>query len=100
MAEVSNRPTASDINRDTDTEQKAQPQEPFYRRPAVLIIGGIVIVIGLLLGLRYYLHARSHESTDDAFIDGEIIQISPKVAGHVLKLHVTDNQHVKQGDLL
>src|SRR5207237_8722945 len=56
--------------------------------------------LAVLFGMRYWAYARSHESTDDAFIDGEIVQISPKAQGHVLKVHVTDNQQVKKGDLL
>jgi membrane fusion protein (multidrug efflux system) len=42
----------------------------------------------------------AHEWTDDAFIEGRIIQMSPKVAGHVLRVYVTDNQEVYQGDPL
>jgi membrane fusion protein (multidrug efflux system) len=43
-------------------------------------------------------YAFSHESTDDAFIDGHIIDIAPKIAGQVLAVHVEDNQLVKAGD--
>ena len=48
----------------------------------------------------YYLYASVHESTDDAFVDGHIVPISPRVAGHVAKVHVTDNQWINKGDLL
>jgi membrane fusion protein (multidrug efflux system) len=65
-----------------------------------LIGAAIVLLIIAVLGIRYWLYARSHESTDDAFIDGHIIQISPKASGYVLKVYVTDNQQVKAGDLL
>ena len=40
------------------------------------------------------------ESTDDAFLDEHIISIAPKIAGHVLAVHVAHNQEVKKGDLL
>jgi len=52
------------------------------------------------VGLSYYLHRKGFESTDDAFIDGGIVQISPRVPGQVVRVLVTDNQHVKKGDLL
>src|SRR5262249_57137635 len=52
------------------------------------------------VGLGYYLHARAYETTDDAFIDGSVVQISPKVGGYATKVAVNDNQHVKKGDLL
>jgi membrane fusion protein (multidrug efflux system) len=60
----------------------------------------VAAVIGAAIGLAYYLHRRGFESTDDAFIDGGIVQISPRVPGQVLRVLVTDNQHVNKGDLL
>ena len=57
-------------------------------------------VAAAVLGVRYYLHARLHESTDDAFVEGHVIPVSPRVAGHVLRVHIRDNQQVQGGDLL
>jgi membrane fusion protein (multidrug efflux system) len=71
-----------------------------YRRPAFLIAATLVLLLAAIFGVRYWLYARSHESTDDAFIDGHIVQISPKVPGYVSKVYITDNQLVKEGDLL
>jgi membrane fusion protein (multidrug efflux system) len=59
-----------------------------------------LILIAAAGALWYYLHMRAYESTDDAFIDGDIIQIGPRVPGQVLRVLVTDNQHVNRGDLL
>jgi membrane fusion protein (multidrug efflux system) len=75
-------------------------KRPLYKRPAFLIGAALILLVAVLLGLRYWLYARSHESTDDAFIDGHIIQVSPKISGYVAKIYVTDNQQVKAGDLL
>ncbi len=75
-------------------------KRPLYKRPALLIGAVIVVLIVLVLGLRYWLYARSHETTDDAFIDGHIVQVSPKVSGYVTKVYVTDNQSVNAGDLI
>jgi membrane fusion protein (multidrug efflux system) len=84
----------------TDNAQEATVKKPLYKRPAVLIVASIILLVGAIIGLRYWLYARSHESTDDAFIDGHIIQISPKASGYVAKVYVDDNQLVKAGDLL
>jgi membrane fusion protein, multidrug efflux system len=73
---------------------------PVYKNPRFLIGAFIVLLIVVVFGLRYWLYARSHESTDDAFIDGHIVQVSPKASGYVAKIYVTDNQQVKAGDLL
>ena len=59
-----------------------------------------LLIAGFAIGIPYYLHAVSHESTDDAFVNGHIIPISPRVSGHVAGVYVTDNQWVRSGDLL
>ena len=75
-------------------------RRPLYRRPAFLIAAVIFLLIGAVIALKYWLYARSHETTDDAFIDAHVTPISPKVAGYVAKVHVKANQQVKKGDLL
>jgi membrane fusion protein, multidrug efflux system len=64
------------------------------------VVAGVAAILGVAFGVHYYRYATSHESTDNAFIEGRIIPISPEVAGHVLKVYVTDNQEVKEGYLL
>ena len=78
----------------------ATRKRPLYRRPAFLIAAVFVLLIGAVFGMRYWLYARSHESTDDAFIDAHITPVSPKVSGYIVKVHVDSNQQVKKGDLL
>jgi membrane fusion protein (multidrug efflux system) len=79
---------------------EAQKPKPVYKRPAFLIVVSIVLIVAAIFGLRYWLYARAHESTDDAFIDGDVYPINPKVAGYVQKIYVKSNQQVKEGDLL
>ncbi|MGA2172620.1 MAG: HlyD family secretion protein [Sedimentisphaerales bacterium] len=64
-------------------------------------VGVIVLAIAaLVLGAGYFFFAMSYESTDDAFIQGHIVAVSPKVDGHVISVYVQDNQEVRKGDLL
>lgn len=65
----------------------------------------VVVTVGLLLGVaivgtRYAEYAMSHVSTDDASIQGHVVEVSPQVPGHVLTVTVTDNQTVTRGELL
>ncbi len=83
-----------------EEEHEHAKKRPVYKRPAFLIGGAIILLIALFAGSAYWLYARAHESTDDAFIDGHIIQVSPKVSGYATKIYVTDNQEVKAGDLI
>jgi membrane fusion protein, multidrug efflux system len=75
-------------------------RRPLYRRPLLMLVAGLLLVAALVFGLRYWAYARTHESTDDAFIDGTIVQVSPKVTGYVAKLYVKENQVVKEGELI
>ncbi len=75
-------------------------KRPLYRRPAFLIAAVLIFLVACVLGIRYWLYARSHESTDDAFIDAHITQVSPKVSGYIVKVYVDSNQQVNKGDLL
>src|SRR5262245_14504649 len=85
---------------DTAPEAPAAPARSVLKRPFLLLVGVVLLVVATVAGWRYYTYFIAHEWTDDAFIEGRIIQMSPKVAGHVLRLYVTDNQEVQQGDLL
>jgi membrane fusion protein (multidrug efflux system) len=59
----------------------------------------IILLIGLLTG--FYIHyAMQYESTDDAYVEAHMVQVSPKVAGQLVKVFVEDNQRVKEGDIV
>jgi len=81
--------------KDTTTGSRARS-----KRPVLFAVIGIVLLLGAVVGVRYWLHSRLYESTDDAFIEGHATQISPKVSGYVQKIYIDDNQLVKAGDLL
>ncbi len=66
----------------------------------MLIIGGVILLVLLVGGLLYYLHARNYASTDDAYTDGHVHEISARVPGTVQELKVSDNQRVKAGEVL
>jgi membrane fusion protein (multidrug efflux system) len=61
------------------------------------IILGIVVVVGAVLGVLWWLAHRNELTTDDAFTDGRAITLAPRVSGNVIALDVNDNQYVKAG---
>jgi membrane fusion protein (multidrug efflux system) len=75
----------------------AAAAKPASRRRAVLL--GVAAAAAAALVL-YWLHARQFEETDDAQIDGNISDVSPRVSGIVSAVYVLENQLVKQGDVL
>ena len=76
-----------------------QTEEPRSRPRRRFIIIGVValLVVGALL---WWWHSTYYEDTDDAQVDGNIVQISARIAGHAQNVYVNQNQFVKAGDLL
>ncbi|MDB5328713.1 MAG: secretion protein HlyD family protein [Phycisphaerales bacterium] len=72
---------------------------PVYKRP-IFWIAMVVLVVGIIAGVIYWLHARDYVSTDDAFIESHAVQISPQITARVLRVYVDDNTLVKEGDPL
>jgi membrane fusion protein (multidrug efflux system) len=103
------RPEEQEEQRKTDRpEPKADPDDQgpkgikgaFQKHPVAMIVCLGLIALGIIAGIAWYLHARHYESTDDAFIDGRSVLVSPEVGGSIISVNVTDNQIVKKGDLL
>jgi membrane fusion protein (multidrug efflux system) len=78
----------------------AAPTRSTRRRAIIASLVLVFLLTGFFFGARALVHAFTYESTDDAFVEGHIVAVSPKITGHVVKLHVADNQAVKKGDLL
>jgi len=63
----------------------------------------VVAILGLGVGVYGYdwlANGRFIESTDDAYVGGNVTAIAPHVAGFVSQLAIEDNQHVRKGQLL
>ncbi len=63
------------------------------------------IVLGVALAAvagatAYWLHSRQFEDTDDAQIDGNISNVSPRISGTVVDVKVMENQPIKEGDVI
>ena len=70
------------------------------RRTVLLGIGAVVLIAGIVYGVRWWTVGRFIESTDDAYLQADSVTIAPKVSGYVAEVYVVDNQAVKAGDPL
>jgi len=68
--------------------------------PLVLWPLTVLLAVLLFFGLDSVVTALTHETTDDAFIEGHVISIAPKISGRVAAVHALDNQLVHSNDLL
>lgn len=60
---------------------------------------GIISLVAISIVL-YYNHTLKYPSTDDAYVNANLVNVAPKVGGFVQKIYVTKNQYVHKGDLL
>ncbi len=99
------RPPGDDPGQNERVDQLSQENQPSPKKKKKLpfllfLIGGLILLIILFFGYRYWQHASTHEDTDDAYIAGNTHQISSRVAGTVQQVLVDDNWHVEKGQPL
>jgi membrane fusion protein, multidrug efflux system len=70
-------------------------EKPRTRRRGILVA---VVVVIVLVALGIWWRSTFTEDTDDAQVNGHLIQVSSRIAGQVLKVYVNENQYVKAGD--
>jgi membrane fusion protein, multidrug efflux system len=70
------------------------------RRPVVSAIGAVLLASVLGGGYLYVDNIDHFQSTDDAFIAARQSTLAPKVSGYITQVPVTDNEHVKAGDVI
>jgi membrane fusion protein (multidrug efflux system) len=68
------------------------------RSMALLVL--IVVIGAVAYGLYYFLVARFSESTDDAYVNGNVVQITPQVTGTVVAVKADDTQTITVGEPL
>jgi membrane fusion protein (multidrug efflux system) len=85
----------------TENDERVPPQtEASLRKRKVLLglLGAGIVVSAAAYGAHYLKVGRFHASTDDAYVSGNLIQLTPQVSGTVVAVNADDTQIVKQGD--
>ena len=70
------------------------------RRQALTAVASVVVLAGLALGSYEWLVASHYESTDNAYVQGNVIQITPQIGGTVMAILADDTDFVKAGQPL
>ena len=71
----------------SDIPATTLPPTPAKRRRVMLIISAVFIVLGGVLGLNWFLNSRFYEETDNAYVQGNVVQITPQIVGTVVKIY-------------
>src|SRR5947208_54319 len=71
-----------------------------YRRLRKRFAAAVFAVIGIAYGAYWALALRFEQSTDDAYVSGNVVQITPQISGTVVSIGADDTQFVKAGQTL
>lgn len=91
------------INADRTTADADQPRQvkaPARRKLLLALLAATVVLAGAGYGAYYITNGQYHQSTDDAYVSGNLVQLTPQVSGTVVAVNADDTQIVKQGEPL
>jgi membrane fusion protein, multidrug efflux system len=83
-----------------DKPQQAKSAPARANRKPLYIIGAVVLLALLGWAIYYVTYGRDHVSTDDAYVNGNLIRLTPQVSGTVVAIHTDETQFVRRGDVL
>ena len=77
-----------------------KPVNATKRKRLLLLIALVVVVAAIAYGVWYWLVGSHYESTDDAYVAGNVVQVTPQVSGTVIGINADDTDIVRQGQTL
>lgn len=84
-----------------DGKGDAGKKRPNPRRQLITgLIVAVVVILALIWGVRYLHYSRTHVSTDDAYVNGNLVNVSPIISGTLNQLTVEEGDVVKAGQLI
>lgn len=82
-----------------ETEEKKEPMNP-AKKGLIAIIVAVALIAAIIWGLGYYHYSQTHVGTDDAYVTGDLVNVSPIVSGSLVKLTKQEGDIVKKGELI
>jgi len=86
------------MSEETEDTIPSIPTEKKRPNAIVLIVFALILIGGAYKGYESIGYAKAHAVTDDAYVTGDLMNISPTVAGTLVELDVQDGQFVHMGD--
>lgn len=83
-----------------ETYMTTEPKSAYTRKRLLIAATLVFIVIGIAYAIWWALFASNFESTDDAYVHGDLVQVTPQIAGTVIGIEADDTQLVTQGSVL
>jgi membrane fusion protein (multidrug efflux system) len=95
MVEQSQKPSPIDVQQETDIRAPMS-----IRKILAGVFGVAVLAVVIVLGVPRVEAMLNTVSTDDAFVNGHVTFVAPRVPGQIARVLVDDNNRVHKGDLL
>src|ERR1700732_361283 len=96
--EVEFRKTREEVSNDRRNDRgSATLRDRLGKRLKRNLFGIGLVLILAVGGLYFFAQTASYESTDDAFLDGHITNVAPKIAGRIDMFFIDDSQLLKKG---
>jgi membrane fusion protein (multidrug efflux system) len=73
---------------------------PEKKKLVPMIIGGVAVVAIAVGGTLWFIDKERFETTDNAFVQADTVQVSPQISGAILEVLVADNQRVEPGQVV
>jgi membrane fusion protein (multidrug efflux system) len=84
----------------TASASATPPTKNGKRRFFLIAFTLIVLIAAVAYGIWWFVFARHYESTDDAYVSGNVVQVTPQVGGTVIAIHADDTERVQAGQPL
>ena len=86
----------------TDDERADQLKAKRLNKRRWLLRGlvAVIVIVAIIWALYHFLVGRWYEGTDDAYVNGNVVQITPQVPGTVISIGADDNDYVREGQPL
>ncbi len=95
-----NPKTEDNIKSKTAEENLKSPKKDKSHKKILIIVSAIFLIIGLIYLFYWIFIARFYETTDDAYVNGNQIQVMSQITGHVTTIHADETDLVKKGETL
>jgi membrane fusion protein, multidrug efflux system len=82
------------------TAPTSTPAAPSKRRTVLLGTTAVLLLLLIGYGIWWALYARHYESTDDAYVAGNVVQVTPQISGTVVAINIDDTELVQAGATL
>ena len=64
------------------------------------LLAAVLVVAAVAIGAYYALFVRYHVTTDDAYVNGNLVRLTPQISGTVIAINTDETQYVRRGQVL